>query len=371
MFNKEEYKKALLPLIIENLDLKQEITINNLVDIAEILSSISGVTDPENINIIMIFLIFSKNKKTLSDVVNGELGYAYSQQLLELLQHTKYINFIKNDAKSIDFTLEPIGYLKFFAHINVLLEFYMAGIDIDPHYFHDYLAISDLLTNEEIFEKQLEHLEVDLQAYAENIGAKLEPHHKNLKKLATPDQYKPFDRQKILSGFLYQWAKDNQFNQNEYAKTKTLIPPHSFFKLLQEKIILKDEVNPRHGKWPHIIQWYVIIEENKKTHFLENEPNHLYQHLGDPQCQAKAFVFNWDEQLIINAFHAWDLLFDRSSYKDYRCPEKVTLMLKTDKANDKWPILSESIKRETEKSFKTKKKIDETDFTRVPYNKPK
>lgn len=196
-----------------------------------------------------------------------------------------------------------------------------------PASFRDFLAIEKFLSREEKVTPYFDQLEKDLQKYASSLPRdqhKLVRVEHRWKLPIFNNNLEPNACYKILSGYLYQWAKENGFQQS--AKLIDALSPEVFHGLLTKLTFFKDcanNIGKTHGVWSHALQWYLIIEHHKKTGFLSCPPLSLYAEFGNI----------WDEIL--------DLVDDRR----FTSPEHVTRTMSALNLRERWPLLAESFCR--------------------------
>lgn len=213
----------------------------------------------------------------------------------------------------------------------------------DMEYLHDWLAIFLFLRDPEQVTPHLDELENSLQQKARSLAKRRKFNLTEDEKFALPDAKRnPYDHLKILSGVLYEWAKENGFRQR--AKFNALIKSSDFMRLLRQKTIFKDSsvsADIHHGSWPHPIQWYCIIEHHKITPFLLHDPLDVLKSFGDDKQLATAR----------SSKLAWDMIvdrFDRNMF--FTSPYVITSYLAEENQMQKWPLLGGSIQRQEEKS---------------------
>lgn len=210
-------------------------------------------------------------------------------------------------------------------------------------YLHDWLAIYLFLSDPNQVTPYLDQLEDALQLKAAALTKRRKFNRTDDDKLALPDAKRnPYDHLKILSSVLYEWAKENGFQQR--AKFNSLIKSSDFMKLLRQKSIFKDSsisADIHHGSWPHPIQWYCIIEHQKQKPFLLHEPLEVLKSFGDARQLATAR----------SSKLAWDMIvdrFDRDMF--FTSPYLITSHLTDESQLERWPLLGGSIQRQEEKS---------------------
>lgn len=133
------------------------------------------------------------------------------------------------------------------------------------------------------------------------------------------------------SSFFFHWSKTNNFNQDKMSVLEKFIEnPDDFFHLLEQKIVFKDKgTSPYHGAWTHLIQLYIITEENKKTNFLTGRPDEIYAYFAKRACRGRLNYKCWDNPETYKNFYtgyinAFDLILDRSDIRDARTPNFIT-----------------------------------------------
>jgi len=193
---------------------------------------------------------------------------------------------------------------------------------IPPRYFIDYLSIEQFLANEPLMESYLDELEKLLQQHARAKNITVLDVRKDGKLMLPADQ--PHKRFKILSDVICAWSKQHGFTAQ--AKIINLLSHRNFLGLLSSLTLLKDNAvnaGEYHGAWSHAIQWFCIIEHNKRTGFLRHDPLELYKSAGP----------------------IWNKVFDLLGDIDYTCPPHMTRRMYRSDALDKWPLLAGSITR--------------------------
>lgn len=209
-------------------------------------------------------------------------------------------------------------------------------------YLHDWLAIYQFLRDPQQVIPYLNRLEDELQQYVEVARKRRTFIVTADGRWALPDdKCNPYERLKILSGFMYEWASRQGFERK--AKLTSLLMRPEFLSMLRAKTIFKDSsvsANIKHGAWSHAIQWFCIVEHDKDSTFLMYPPMSVLQSFGD----AKQDLTGGSLTL------AWDLVVDRFGEVFFTSPPKITSFL-TDPANaGKWPLLTESVLRQENKS---------------------
>lgn len=208
--------------------------------------------------------------------------------------------------------------------LRLVKETYMHGEVTPPEYFSDYIAIGSFLLNNTLVESYLDELEKLLQqhAAAKNIPElKKQDDGRLIFLLQSPETNK---RYKILSEVICAWSKENGFAAQ--AKIISLLSHPRFLGLLSSLTLLKDKAvaaGEFHGAWSHAIQWFCLMEHQKRTGFLRNSPLDLYKVAGP----------------------VWNDVFDLLGDKDYSCAPHVTHRMYCPDALDRWPLLAGSITR--------------------------
>lgn len=196
--------------------------ITNIFDIAEFFVLELGI-DSNTImdDLITLFPPLTK----LADVFLAPFGEKYISLLMDFINTPGSIDIMKNLVNH--FQSEEKNTL-LFKSINTLLELKVAGISIEDDYLFDFLTISNKLLDNEFFTKGMDYLETELQKYVLNNPLfNLETHRERFF-LPKPTTEKPYDRQKVLSIFLYQWAQANGFNQTGTVKIDDFLPADIF-----------------------------------------------------------------------------------------------------------------------------------------------
>ncbi len=208
--------------------------------------------------------------------------------------------------------------------LTLVEEVYKKGERIPPEYFVDYLAIERFFTSQPLFETYLDALEKLLQqhAAAKNLSElKMQEDGRLMFPFQHPETNK---RYKILSEVICAWSKENGFTAQ--AKIINLLSHRSFLGLLSSLTLLKDKAvaaGEYHGAWTHAIQWFCIMEHQKRTNFLRHSPLDLYKAAGP----------------------IWNKVFDLLGDTDYTCAPHVTHRMYRPDALGRWPLLAGSITR--------------------------
>lgn len=219
------------------------------------------------------------------------------------------------------------------------LEFLLSDVPF-PEYLHDMLAIYQFLRHNQRVESYLDALEQAVQEYAAPAAR-----HKNLMinfqgKYALPTLSLPPRREwnadtipygesfKILSGYLYQWAKDQGFAHR--AKILAALTPQGFQSLLTSKSIFKDSspsLLSEHGMWSHTIQWWCVFAHDHQSGFLCNDPIDVYVKMGEVDSRF------------------WDRIFDNGPTTEFfTSPEFVTETILADVV--RWPLLAGTLQNQ-------------------------
>lgn len=132
--------------------------------------------------------------------------------------------------------------------------------------------------------KQLQLLEYELEKHA---GKRYDSETKLLEGY---EEGKPFRHDKLLSGFLRQWAEENKFTG--YGKLKGFMSNDEFFKFIGKGGLFKDPVlrGDFHGEFTHAIQWYLITmwnNEDPDKPKLNCHPSRLLQWMGENKGKFK------------------------------------------------------------------------------------
>lgn len=199
----------------------------------------------------------------------------------------------------------------------------------------DWLAVSLFFLQTDKVNEHLQQLEDELQDYCSKLPKKMRPKQddKGYYYLPASDEH-PYQRSKILSGYLYEWAQKNGFA--DYAKIINYLPERKFLEMLRNKTFFKDgasaaNVGGKHGAWSHMLQWYCVIEHQKKTKFLKHDPLKLFQSLGSTENRATGEL--------------WNMIFDRYNDLYFHSPEYMSETLDRPKSHLSFPLLSTSVSR--------------------------
>jgi len=195
----------------------------------------------------------------------------------------------------------------------------------------DLVTIAVILNDETIVLTEIDALEqkVRQHAIAKNILGNIE----NEEIFFDTKQSTKF---KLLSAVLYDWIIVNGFVART-AKILKHIEPDQFQSLLSDGLFFKDNgAGQRHGAWTHFIQWFVIIEFNKKAQILRSPPYTLYKLLGD----SRAYISDYGDHKPI-----WNILIDTLSFRhnDFRSPERLNehLILNA----NRYPLISTTLRK--------------------------
>lgn len=172
---------------------------------------------------------------------------------------------------------------------------------------------------------------------------------------------------KFFSDFLLRkWPEENGFNSGlpqskempalpaSAPTIKNTLSPQLFGLILKYRYFFKDiGAIPKHGEFTHALQWYILVELNKKYKFLKNSPLDLYAKLAQPSlCGLKQDKENSNPLLGVHSL--WDYLFDDDLVKSEN-GSGVFFWLEyiCNKNKDKYPLsaalLSQrKVKRESE-----------------------
>lgn len=118
----------------------------------------------------------------------------------------------------------------------------------------DIIAIVKFFSNKELVDSQLKKLESMLIEKAKAANQ----YNSETQQLKGYEEGKPYDHNKLLSGFLKEFAKEHGFSG--YAVFKGVISDPLFFRLLSNAILFKDQPfqGEKHGPFAHFIQWLLI-----------------------------------------------------------------------------------------------------------------
>lgn len=202
-----------------------------------------------------------------------------------------------------------------------------AYYDFNNEYLIDIMTMFTFMNHDDEVAAMLDVLEKKMQDYVANSQARVFCHTDN-------DRFRFFDHDassykchKVLSHCMYEWAQEIGFERK--AKIIANLSPQAFLNILVTKSIFKDSapgINADHGMWAHSLQWFCIIEQHKKTNFLQHPPLELYQQIGKSSSKI------------------WDNFLDRLDGGAHTCPEHFSRFIIKNK--NRWPLLSETIGRQ-------------------------
>lgn len=194
---------------------------------------------------------------------------------------------------------------------------------------NDILAIAEFLANKDAVLVQLGKLERILKERKDKMIAAGKHEEFNEE---NPGEYK---HNKILSSFLYDWAKDNKFGG--YAKFMTEQDQVVIAKLFQQMLLFKDVAfrGPIHGEWTHFLQWYCLVEANTDAQFLKTAPAKLLAWLGENRNTLWDKTFEGDT--LANRSSLFNPLFDARSF------DKFNEYLLSNECKNLFPTLHEFV----------------------------
>jgi hypothetical protein len=209
--------------------------------------------------------------------------------------------------------------------------------DSDLQDIPDWISIYQCLTNETLVKEYLDKLEADLQTFTATLTGEWQfpVNEKGNHELPINRQY-PLLCYKLFSNFIYEWGKENGFQQS--VKIVKSLDTKTFYRLLASQSLMKDSgIVADHGTFTHAVQWYIVVEHDKKSGFLMHAPLEIYQRLGN--ASLNHYSKNEEKK-------PWDLLFD-SFTANFTSPEKLAESIKKDKS--RWPLLAETFIRQAKK----------------------
>lgn len=279
-------------------------------------------------------------ENSIREILNNDMDLFYSTSD----QIYKYIDFIHRlDEKTfLGNMLEemyPCPANDFDNYLNSIHDLFIykeiMGIDLERiklAVLKDLLIISNALRDKNAFISAMEYLNAELIQYARNNRKILDETDPDVPTLPLSKR----GNQHILCGYLKEWARAHNFNQNSTAKVHGFIEDTNIFSsLLISKEIFKDNgVEQDHGSWAHILQFYFIEFIKEKTTHSSAE---IYQLMGLPDFQSK--------EGRIRRFSVWDNLFDMPISGSFRSPYNVTRLL-TETELPSLSLLSTIIERE-------------------------
>lgn len=199
-------------------------------------------------------------------------------------------------------------------------------------YALDWLNIYNFLQDINAVASCFTQLETDLQRYAAQLP------DKSFLQLNDDGKYVFTDNStnshKVLSGYLYQWARENGFKHK--AKIIQALSDKDFYKLLTSHTIFKDDaddIGSHHGAWTHALQWYCIFLRQKNTHFLSHSPLSIYEEFSRGINKAN--------------MNLWHLMLDKVGARDFSSPEFTLRFILEE--HQRWPLLAECLRRRQHK----------------------
>lgn len=155
-----------------------------------------------------------------------------------------------------------------------------AEIELSKSHLDDFLTIARLLYNDETLMTGLQQLEIQLRQHAQDMKANVTEIKPGMIKLGGESKTK---KQKLLSSFLYQWARENGFNPDQYAKATGNISSHHLARLFASKTLFKQSKADRDvGPFAFFLLCYVATEANKKSPCLTHTVPELVASIASP-----------------------------------------------------------------------------------------
>lgn len=368
MFEREEFKSKKNEFKSKfNKTNVDEAYIDNLALIAAALSEITKIP-VSNIEEMLIMVITEKanNSVRISDFINSPYKFSEVTELTANLM-IKYGDFLKKyvEENHFDFFNNPQDKSKFtsaFNNVIVPIGYLQMNAGNNKDYLSDFLFINEVLCDTEYCKSLMKDLEKDIVEYAKKMGAKLVPYRNDMFQLPPATEEKPYDKQKLLSGFFHEWTLKHGFNSKQFVKIMGQLEPDDFLRLLREKVWMKDEGAPiQHSPYAHVEEFYLIEKANEKQHRLKHPINEIYAYLGSDDCIGRK-----NQSL-------WNFLLDQTmEVGKFTSPEQITGYLMGEskgikKEETDIPVLSALTARQREKqeidnkyniNTKTRKIID-------------
>lgn len=298
----------------------------------------------------MLARIFSKKKeKVVAALPPVEAVGPLSAAQLRQRDINKLIQTILSDNLNVFDPQVKSELEKIFPDTDMFLLSRMTGVMFaaikrnSAEYAADFMMIMQLIENNELVKSYLDELELCLQKHAEAIGCSdyLEKGVDGKLKFKDGDTKK----YKILSSFLYQWAKENGFQH--IAKIAKNLDVKDFLNVLSSQTFFK-EIGPEfasgHGSWSHAIQWFVIIMHYQKTNCFSHHPVDIYRQFGEREKTNAPL---------------WGKILDLYNGDAFSSPEYLNRFFTNPiylKENEqRWPLIVGTNQRQKFKADKTEK----------------
>ena len=191
----------------------------------------------------------------------------------------------------------------------------------------DILNILFFMLNQRAILQQLSELNSELKKNAIDKGKYDEVTQKLISDPDDPNKY-----YKLLSNYLYKWAKDNGFSDS--VKLDRELTSEAFLKSINEGHLFKDkaEGDISHGEWVHFVQWWCIVEGNKKDPFLLSTPAEIFSWIGRQNKQIWATLFEFAGLIRAPKDTSW------------RDAGKFGRFMVSDECAERYPVLHQLIK---------------------------
>lgn len=342
-FDSDAFTAHLFAPIPEEFAYLCEATISYIKRLSKLVAASAeklGITDHALIRKMICCLFLYPEQEQMSFVA-GNAAVIERQQALIRVQLTYMMNMLnQRDVGPIINILASVKNQQTFNDMSLLIK-KVADEEMDQTYLPDWLAILNFLHDPNIVEPYFEELESELQNYVKRLEDKSEfmlmDDGRYLLGIDKDNRYK---RYKVLSGYLYEWAKNNGFKN--HAKVISALDEKVFFSLLSSHTFFKDNasnVGNDHGIWSHAIQWYLIFKHHQKTNFLQHNPLAVYASMHTTRNEENA----------TNSITVWMLVVDKYNINNFCSPEYVTQTISHFLKRDKWPLLAQSIIRSQDK----------------------
>lgn len=194
------------------------------------------------------------------------------------------------------------------------------------------ITVAHVLSNKEFVFRALKKLEAELVKRKEELTAS----GKNF--TVTQDwNKKKYKDNKLLSGFLYKWAKENGFTG--YARVLKETDARSMLAMFSRGYLYKDNAfrGPLHGEWIHFLQWYILTEVQKEQGLMDVSPVDLLRWIGGHQQGQTLWDKTFEGDQVENKSALYQPDFDARKFN------KFNQFLLGEECKNEFPILHESI----------------------------
>jgi hypothetical protein len=300
----------------------------------------SGINDHKMIRKIICSLFLFPEQQQISYIPGSLSGLDRQQQLLRIQINLALKALRQCDLDMIIRQFASTTAQHTFNEVALLIKKAVSE-KLDLKFLPDWLAILKFLHDTDLVETYLIQLEAALQEHVKHS------HVKDLLVLQNDETYvmgknekNHYQRHKILSTYLYQWAKESGFKLN--AKIIKGIDEDVFFSLLTSHTFFKDtasNVGNDHGVWSHALQWHFIIKHYEKTKFLQHSPLDVYASFSTLPPESER----------TNSVTIWMLVLDKFNTNTFSSPEYITQTIGHRLKYHQWPLLAQSVTRSQDK----------------------